>query len=99
MSSPERLPQIPNVPTLSETIPGFSFTAWNGYFAPSGTPKPIQIGFPRSSQAIEDHRGHQAIHGDGHFRCDHDAGGNGAIIKRELPLYETAVKASGLAKQ
>jgi tripartite-type tricarboxylate transporter receptor subunit TctC len=40
-SSDKRLAQFPNVPTVSETVPDFVMTGWNGYFAPAGTPRPI----------------------------------------------------------
>src|ERR1700674_1989412 len=40
-SSAQRLAQFPSVPTVSETVPGFVMTGWNGYFAPAGTPRPI----------------------------------------------------------
>ncbi len=41
VSTAKRLPQFPDVPTVSETVPGFVMTGWNGYFAPAGTPRPI----------------------------------------------------------
>ena len=38
----ERLPELPNVPTLSEQgYPGIGTNAWQGMFAPAATPKPI----------------------------------------------------------
>jgi tripartite-type tricarboxylate transporter receptor subunit TctC len=38
----ERMPQLPNVPTLIELgIPDFEVSSWNGLFAPAGTPQPI----------------------------------------------------------
>src|SRR5215470_14533853 len=40
-STAKRLPQFPNIPTVAETVPNFVVTAWNGYFAPAGTPRPI----------------------------------------------------------
>ena len=37
-----RLPQLPNVPTMAEMgYPGIGTNAWNGMFAPAGVPKPI----------------------------------------------------------
>jgi tripartite-type tricarboxylate transporter receptor subunit TctC len=36
-----RLPQLPDVPTIGETIPGFEASGWNGIVAPKGTPKEI----------------------------------------------------------
>lgn len=32
---------LPNVPTVAETVPGFSYTLWYGLFAPARTPAPI----------------------------------------------------------
>ena len=38
----QRLPELPNVPTLAEQgYPGIGTNAWQGLFAPAATPKPI----------------------------------------------------------
>jgi tripartite-type tricarboxylate transporter receptor subunit TctC len=37
----ERLPAMPNVPAIAETVPGFNVTPWVGVFAPAKTPKAI----------------------------------------------------------
>lgn|SRR5690348_2106965 len=36
-----RSPVLPDVPTISESIPGFQATLWVGFMAPKGTPQPI----------------------------------------------------------
>ena len=41
VASPERLPALPNVPTIAETLPGFEAVAWYGIVAPPKTPKDI----------------------------------------------------------
>jgi tripartite-type tricarboxylate transporter receptor subunit TctC len=41
VASPERLPEFPDLPTVAETIPGFSATGWQVLLAPTGTPAPI----------------------------------------------------------
>jgi tripartite-type tricarboxylate transporter receptor subunit TctC len=40
-SLPQRTPMLPDVPTVSETLPGYSFSAWNGLMAPKGTPAAV----------------------------------------------------------
>jgi tripartite-type tricarboxylate transporter receptor subunit TctC len=36
-----RLPIYPDVPTVSEMLPGFQTLAWFGWMAPGGTPRPV----------------------------------------------------------
>jgi len=38
VSSAKRLPELPDVPTFSETLPGFEFNGWFAIVAPAGTP-------------------------------------------------------------
>lgn len=37
----ERSPQLPNIPTVAETLPGFENIGWFGLMAPAGTPKEV----------------------------------------------------------
>ncbi|HYU69685.1 MAG TPA: tripartite tricarboxylate transporter substrate-binding protein [Burkholderiales bacterium] len=39
VSSPRRLPELPDVPTFSETLPGLEFSGWFAVVAPTGTPR------------------------------------------------------------
>jgi tripartite-type tricarboxylate transporter receptor subunit TctC len=41
VSSLERSPTAPDVPAVSETLPGFEATSWHGVFVPAGTPRPV----------------------------------------------------------
>jgi len=36
-----RIPQLPDVPTLAETYPGFEQFSWFGILAPAGTPRDV----------------------------------------------------------
>ena len=37
----ERVPALPDVPPIAETVPGYEARGWNAILAPAGTPKPI----------------------------------------------------------
>jgi tripartite-type tricarboxylate transporter receptor subunit TctC len=42
VTTPARMPQYPDVPTVAESgLPGFEFNSWFAVMAPAGTPKPI----------------------------------------------------------
>lgn len=38
---PHRSPLFPDIPPIAETLPGFSYSGWNGLLAPKGTPRAI----------------------------------------------------------
>jgi tripartite-type tricarboxylate transporter receptor subunit TctC len=41
VTSPERAPSAPDIPTVAETLPGFAADTWFGIVAPTGTPPEI----------------------------------------------------------
>jgi tripartite-type tricarboxylate transporter receptor subunit TctC len=41
VTSKSEAPQLPGVPPVAKTLPGFENTGWFGIVAPAGTPKPI----------------------------------------------------------
>ena len=51
-STPQRQDDMPNVPALAETFPGFEYTGWNGVFAPAGTPLEVVARVNRDLEAV-----------------------------------------------
>jgi tripartite-type tricarboxylate transporter receptor subunit TctC len=99
-STERRLPQFPDIPTVSETVPNFVMTGWNGYFAPAGTPRPI---IDRLAQAIavvcRDPEVLKIMSG-----LSVDAVGStpeqlADAIQADLPIYRAAVEAAGLMRK
>lgn len=41
VTTAHRFPTVPDIPTVSETLPGFHVTAWDAIFAPAGTPRRV----------------------------------------------------------
>lgn len=41
INSAKRVPQLPNVPAIAETLPDYKYESWFGVLAPAGTPQPI----------------------------------------------------------
>lgn len=40
-SLPKPSPILPNIPPIADTVPGFDYSGWQGFFFPKGTPRPI----------------------------------------------------------
>jgi tripartite-type tricarboxylate transporter receptor subunit TctC len=49
VSTHTRASEMPDIPAMNETLPGFEYPMWVAVFAPAGTPKPI---IERMSEAI-----------------------------------------------
>ena len=43
VTSAQRSPNAPNVPTVAETLPGFAAETWFGVVAPTGTPRDVLV--------------------------------------------------------
>ena len=41
VSTRERIPQLPDIPAVAETFPGFDTSSWNGFLAPARMPQAI----------------------------------------------------------
>jgi tripartite-type tricarboxylate transporter receptor subunit TctC len=41
VTTEQRSPATPDLPSISELVPGYAHTAWNGMWAPAGTPREI----------------------------------------------------------
>jgi len=99
-STPRRMPQYPDIPTVSETVPNFVMTSWNAYFAPAGTPRPI---IDRLSQALATICREPAFAGTASAMGVDAVGGTpeqlAAAIAQDLPVYRAAVEAAGLRRK
>jgi tripartite-type tricarboxylate transporter receptor subunit TctC len=52
VSGKKRSAQLPDVPPINETVPGYEVTTWYSFVAPAGTPKPVIEKLNREISAI-----------------------------------------------
>ena len=52
VTSAQRLPAMPELPTFAETVPGYEVSFWGGLVAPRGTPEPMLERLNREVDAI-----------------------------------------------
>jgi tripartite-type tricarboxylate transporter receptor subunit TctC len=100
ISTERRVAQFPDIPTVSETVPGFVMTGWIGYFAPTGTPRRIIDRVAKALMAIC--REPEVIRTMANVGID--AVGSSpeefaAAIGADLPIVRSAVEAAGLLRK
>ena len=52
VAEPQRVPVLPDVPTVAETVPGFTMAPWIGIIAPVKTPKEIVARLSQETLAV-----------------------------------------------
>jgi tripartite-type tricarboxylate transporter receptor subunit TctC len=99
VTTEKRLPQFPDVPTVSESgLPGFVFNSWFAVLAPAGTPKDIiarlnaeilkAVGDPEVRHKLEDLG--FSVRGTSPEEL-------GALTQQQLAKYARAIKEMGIA--
>jgi len=96
VANEKRIPSMPDVPTIGETVPGFGATPWYGLFAPAGTPKDIIVFMQRENEKVLADKGVQeklAVQGTEPYNLTTEQ--FTAMVKAELPRWQKIVKESG----
>ena len=96
VANEKRIPSMPNVPTIGETVPGYGATPWYGLFAPAGTPKEIVAIVQRENAKVladKDLHDKLALQGVEPYTLNTEQ--FAALVKQELPRWQKIVKESG----
>ena len=48
----KRMPQLPDIPTVAETVPGFEAVSWFGLFGPAGMPPDVVAKINKEVRAL-----------------------------------------------
>jgi tripartite-type tricarboxylate transporter receptor subunit TctC len=93
----ERLPALPNVPAIAETVPGFNVTPWVGVFAPAKTPKEIAARISKEVDALLKDPAIVKNFADQQIRAAYlDTPAFTAEIKKETDAWEKVIKTLGI---
>ena len=96
VTTAKRWPLAPDIPTLSEAaVPGFNVTAWDGLWAPKGTPKEvIAIWNAAVRKALSDTGLRDRLLANGAEPSPTSPAELGAFVKSEIPRWGKAVEQS-----
>ncbi|MCE2979458.1 MAG: tripartite tricarboxylate transporter substrate binding protein [Betaproteobacteria bacterium] len=99
VSTPQRLKQLPGIPSVGEVLPGFEITAWQGMLAPAKTPRAVIETVSAAIQSlVREPAIAERLEQLGVEPIGSTAEQMAAIIKAEQPVYAEAVKAAGLGR-
>lgn len=100
VTSKTRVAQLPDTPTVAESIENFETATWNGLVGPAGLPEEIT---KRIAASLADHLREPAVKTQFEtLGVEPDVGSSAdfaARIGRDLPLWTKAVDSAGLKQQ
>jgi len=99
VTSPQRSPQLPDVPAATEVIPGFENAGWFGLMAPAGTPREVIDRVQRDSAKIllsEDFKA--ALAKQGMVPVANTPSDFAAAIREESGRWAKVIRERGLAQ-
>jgi tripartite-type tricarboxylate transporter receptor subunit TctC len=100
VSSRQRMNQLPDVPAISEILPGFELTAWRGFMAPSRTPKVIIDKLAATVQAVSKEPDLiEKLSKIGDETITTTTAQHAEMIRQERGIYAEAIKAAGLKNE
>jgi tripartite-type tricarboxylate transporter receptor subunit TctC len=96
----KRLAGLPDVPTISETVPGYYFSAWIGIYVPAKTPPAIVA---KLSQAVSEFLKEPSVQkyfSEQFITASYkDSTEFAAFVKDELVKWDNVVKTAGIKVQ
>jgi len=97
VTTEQRWPAMPDLPAISELVPGYSHNAWNGMWAPAGTPREI---ISRLNQALArilmQPEVQERLRADGREPVHTTPEEFGRVIARDVAKWSKVVKAGNI---
>jgi len=99
VSTAKRMAQLPNVPTVAETIPGFEYIAWNGYAVTGGVSPQVIKRLAEALQIVA----HDPTVIETFTKLGIDPVGTTpeqtlASVRKDMPLYARIIDMAGLPR-
>jgi tripartite-type tricarboxylate transporter receptor subunit TctC len=100
ISTKERAPYLPDVPTVAETLPGFEFTSWYGLVVPAGTPVGIREKIRSGmAEALQDSNVKARLAELGYDPLDEGPDEFGAFLKKDVATMKEIITKAGIEPQ
>jgi tripartite-type tricarboxylate transporter receptor subunit TctC len=96
-SSAQRLPNLPDTPTIAELYPGFEVTTWLGFVAPRGTPREIVDAMAQATrEALALPEVAERLASLGVVPVGSTPEEFAAVLRKDRGLYAEAIRSAGI---
>ncbi len=96
-SSAQRLPNLPDTPTVGELYPGFEVSTWLGFVAPRGTPQEIIDAMAQATQeTIAVPEVAERLAGLGIVPVGSTPAAFADVLKKDRAFYADAIRSAGI---
>jgi tripartite-type tricarboxylate transporter receptor subunit TctC len=93
ITPPKRSPALPDVPTISETMPGYEVIHWYGMWAPKGTPRTIVTRWNREvAKILQTDEMKNRTRGEGLELAGGPPEEFGAVVKNSIEKWRRVIK-------
>jgi tripartite-type tricarboxylate transporter receptor subunit TctC len=97
ITGPQRLPQLPDTPTLNEIYPGVVVDSWSGFFVPSATPRPVVAElYQHVAAVLADPDLVQKGKQDGYRPLTQTPEQSDAYVRKDFPRWRQLLQAAGI---
>lgn len=97
ISSPERIPALPELPSVAESFEGCAGVLWQGLFAPAGTPEPIRARLHAALRsALADPALRERVTSQGVVLMEGDAAALRQRLEAEMRLWPQIIRDAGI---
>jgi len=100
VATPTRLPALPDLPTVAETLPGFVSSTWVGAFLPPNTPRAIADRLSADfAQALRQRDIVERFHDHGSEPVGGTPEATAAFVRHEAALWKRVIVDAGIAAE
>jgi tripartite-type tricarboxylate transporter receptor subunit TctC len=97
MTSAQRSPIAPEIPTVAETVPGYEHEPWNGMFAPAGLPKPVLARISAEAiRAVHEPDVKKVFESDGATAVGSSSSEFALVLRAEIDKWTKVAKAANI---
>jgi tripartite-type tricarboxylate transporter receptor subunit TctC len=99
VSGNKRFSELPDVPTIGESVPGYEVTGWYGFFAPAGTPPEIVRRLQaEAAKALSTPEARDKLVRSGNEPVVSSPEEFNAFLRAEIAKWAKVIQSSGLKK-